>query len=174
MAFTRFHDDPCRVQKYLEESSNVGKYILNTPGNGDKPYFINDPYVKIQNWGANLSNNQSLLESDLFGLTRKLNRDNLEKNVYQNYIKKNNLYNVNSYPINDEEITSQSRATHPAWSYREADSINYPNNFDFLHLDPQYQTNIPFNNNISTRIIEKDYYRLNLLNNEKKHRTNKQ
>ena len=58
MAFTRFHDDPCRIQKYLEESSNIGKYILNKPGNGDKPEFIDDPYIKIQNWGANLSNNQ--------------------------------------------------------------------------------------------------------------------
>lgn len=163
MAFTRFHDDPCRIQKYLEESSNIGKYILNKPGNGDNPEFIDDPYIKIQNWGANLSNNQSLLESDLFGLTRKLNRDNLEENKYQMYVSKNNLYNKNSYPINKDEITSQSRATHPAWSYREADTINLPNNFNYLHLDPQEKTDIPFNNNISTRIIQKDYYRLNLL-----------
>ena len=86
MAFTRFHDDPCRVQKYLEESTNIGKYILNKPGNGDKPEFIDDPYIKIQNWGANLSNNQTLLESDLIGLTRKLNRDNLQENNYKQFI----------------------------------------------------------------------------------------
>ena len=174
MAFTRFHDDPCRVQKYLEESTNIGKYILNKPGNGDKPEFIDDPYIKIQNWGANLSNNQTLLESDLIGLTRKLNRDNLQENDYKEYINKNNLYNRNNYPINKEEMTCQSRVTHPAWSYREIDSQNYPNNFNYLHLDPQNQTTIPFNNNISTRIIEKDYYRLNQLTHQNNEQNEKQ
>ena len=36
MAFTRFHDDPCRINKQLQESTGTGRYMLNVPGNGEK------------------------------------------------------------------------------------------------------------------------------------------
>ena len=29
MSFTRFHDDPCRIEKQLQESTGTGKYMLN-------------------------------------------------------------------------------------------------------------------------------------------------
>tara|TARA_B110001452_G_C15231158_1_gene426463 strand:+ start:352 stop:843 length:492 start_codon:yes stop_codon:yes gene_type:complete len=162
MAFTRFHDDPCRIQKYLEESTNVGNYQLNVPGYGDKPYFINDPYVKIQKWGANLSQNATDLENDLLGLTRKLNRDTIKENNYVDYLNNNNLFSQNVYPVNNSEITHQPRATDPAWTVRETDSINTPNNFKYLHMNPQEHVCIPFHNNVSTRIVEKDIFSHNI------------
>lgn len=174
MAFTRFHDDPCRVQKYLEESTNPGRYMLNVPGNGDKPNYFDDPYVKIQKWGANLSTEKTNIESDLIGITRKLNLDTLSENNYLKYSNNNNIYNKIEYPVNSDEITGQSRSTHPAWAFREVNNFhekinfdnnnqttNVPNNFYYLHLDPQENTCIPFQNNISSRIVEKDYYRIN-------------
>jgi hypothetical protein len=136
MAFTRFHDDPCRIQKYLEESTYVGNYEINVPGNSDKPSFINDPYLRMQKWGANLSENKTELESDLMGITRKLNRDSIQQNNYLDYNYNNNLYNQNIYPVQSNEITHQPRATNP-------------------HVC------IPFHNNISSRIVEKDYYSIN-------------
>jgi|TARA_X000000368_G_scaffold418721_1_gene419596 hypothetical protein len=153
MAFTRFHDDPCRIQKYLDETTEIENYRINVPGYGDKPVFINDPYLRIQKWGANLSENKTELESDLMGITRKLNRDSVKENNYNN-----KLYNRNIYPEYNNEITHQSRSTHPAWLLREIDSINTSNNFNYLLLDPQEHVCIPFHNNISSRIIEKDYY----------------
>tara|TARA_B100000424_G_C22910800_1_gene484543 strand:+ start:111 stop:605 length:495 start_codon:yes stop_codon:yes gene_type:complete len=161
MAFTRFHDDPCRIQKYLEESSNVGKYILNVPGNGSSPDYFNDPYVKIQKWGANLSNNKTQIENDLLGLTRPLNRDSIKQNNHINYLNNNSLYNKKNYPVIDEEITHQSRVTHPAWTFREVHSENSVNNFNYLLMNPQENVCIPFHNNISSRIVEKDYYKIN-------------
>ena len=164
MAFTRFHDDPCRIQKYLEETTYVGNYKINVPGNGDKPSFINDPHLRMQKWGANLSENKTQLESDLMGITRKLNRDSIQQNNYLDYNYNNNLYNQNIYPVQSNEITHQPRATNPAWEVREIDSINtpnIPNNFKYLLLDPQKHVCIPFHNNISSRIVEKDYYSIN-------------
>ena len=35
MSFTRFHDDPCRIEKQMQESTGLGKYMLNVPGNGN-------------------------------------------------------------------------------------------------------------------------------------------
>ena len=48
--------------------------------------------------------------------------------------------------------TDQSRATHPAWEVRDAELVNW----SILHFDPQENTCLPFQNNLSTRIIEKN------------------
>ena len=175
MAFTRFHDDPCRIQKYLEESTNVGNYHVNVPGQGVNLSFYNDPYLKIQKWGANLSKNHIDLENDLRGQTRLLNNDLLNNNEYNSYVEKNSLYNKNFYSTNNEEITHQSRVTHPAWKYREINYLNHkiegdyckgnfcevPNNFNYLFMNPQENICIPFQNNVSSRILQKDYYNMN-------------
>jgi hypothetical protein len=168
MAFTRFYDDPCRIQKYLEESTNIGNYGINVPGNGVRPSLLNDPHINMQKWGANLSQNKTDLESELHILHRKLNRDTIRENNYVDYLNANPIYNKKSYSINNDEITAQSRATHPSWIYREINNFNgennntnVPNNFNYLHLNPQENICIPFHNNISSRIIQKDYYQLN-------------
>ena len=163
MSFTRFHDDPCRIQKYLEESTNIGSYNINVPGNGINMPFINDPHLSMQKWGANLSQNQVNIESDLRGQTRKLNKDTIKENSFTDYLYYNNFYNQNSYPVHSTEITGQPRATNPAWTLRELDSVNtpnIPNNFKYLLMDPQENVCIPFHNNIASRIVEKDYYSL--------------
>jgi len=165
MAFTRFYDDPCRIQKYLEETTNIGNYSINVPGNGTSPMLLNDPHINMQKWGANLSQNKTDLESELHCLHRKLNKDSISKNNYVDYLNTNPLYVQNRYSVNNEEITAQSRATHPSWIYREINSFanedTIPNNFNYLHLNPQENICIPFHNNISSRIIQKDYYQLN-------------
>ena len=85
MSFTRFHDDPARVKKQLEESTYQGRYFLNKPGAGVDLPFFEDPHLRLQGWGANLHNNTVNLESDLYGLSRTLNRDQINATI----IKKN-------------------------------------------------------------------------------------
>ena len=80
MSFTRFHDDPCRINKQLQESTDPGRYMLNKPGNGDQPCYFEDPYIRIQGWGANLRTNTINLESNLKGLNQPLSRDCMENN----------------------------------------------------------------------------------------------
>ena len=75
MSFTRFHDDPYRIQKQLEESTHTGRYQLDTPGQGINLPFMEDPHIRLQKWGSNLRTNTTAIESDLRGLTRKLNND---------------------------------------------------------------------------------------------------
>ena len=76
MSFTRFYDDPCRIEKQLQESTGTGRYMLNVPGNmGDNPCYMEDPYIRAQKWGGNLRTNTINLESDLMGLSRNLNND---------------------------------------------------------------------------------------------------
>ena len=51
MSFTRFHDDPNRIKKQVEESSAVGNYSLNTPGQGTDLPFMEDPANTITTMG---------------------------------------------------------------------------------------------------------------------------
>jgi hypothetical protein len=42
----------------------------------------------------------------------------------------------------------------PAWTARDLEQVDWY----FLPLNPQENTCFPFENNLSTRILEKDYY----------------
>lgn len=150
MAFTRFNYDECRTKKQLQQSTDPGRWILNVPGNGNSPYYIEDPQVIVQKWGANLRTNTINLESDLMGVNREIGRDCLAENY-----KKYNVENSSiQYPTYSKEITSQSRTTNPAWWYRDLEQVAW----EYPPINPQINTCLPFQNNLSTRILEKDYF----------------
>jgi len=150
MSFTRFHDDPCRINKQLQESTDPGRYMLNVPGNGDKPYYIEDPYIRIQGWGANLRTNTINLESNLIGLNQPLSRDCLQNNYLKTAVNSSPI----SYPSCCPSFVEQSRVTHPAWTYRDLEQTNWY----YPQLNPQENVCFPFQNNLSTRILEKNNY----------------
>ncbi len=146
MAFTRFHDDPDRIMKHLQESTDQGLYYLNQPGNGDRPSYIKDPSIILQKWGANLHLNRVGVESELLGLNHILSRDDTRKLFTTTVI---------DYPIYTKEITSQSRTIAPVWTARD---LEQSHRF-ILPLDPQEHVIPSFDNNISTRILEKNKLR---------------
>jgi hypothetical protein len=90
------------------------------------------------------------LESSLFGLDRNLSRD---CNPQNNYKDVNIPTSPIEYPV-CSPFTDQSRVTNPAWWYRDLEQPNW----DYLHLNPQENTCMSFQNNLSTRILEKDNY----------------
>lgn len=150
MAFTRFHDDPYRIKKQVEESSFAGRYYLGTPGQGMDLPFYEDPQMRLQGWGANLRTNSVLLEGDLFGMTRKLNRDLITENNY----KKHAVHTSTIDYRNAKPFVEESRATHPAWMYKDLEQARW----EAPHLNPLNGLEKAFNENIQTRILEKDYY----------------
>jgi len=151
MAFTRFHDDPARIQKSLEESTFISHYQLNAPGPGDENPFLEDPNIRLQRWGANLHRNTVELESDFRGLTRPLNRDLILENNYLRHSITAPL--VTNYGIS-QPFVEESRATHPAWTYRE----NITERWEEPWINPQSGLEKPFQSNIQTRILEKDNF----------------
>ena len=151
MASTRFYYDSCRTIKSLQQSTDPGRYMLNVPGNGDKPAYMEDPHIRIQKWGGNLRTNTINLESDLKGSTRPLNRDCLGENNYEASVPVSSQIN---YPSCSNLSTEQSRAIMPAWTARDLEQVDWYT----LPLNPQENTCLPFLNNLSTRILEKDYY----------------
>lgn len=150
MSFTRFHDDPSRIKKQSEESSFQGRYFLNTPGQGMDLPFVEDPHVRLQKWGANLHTNAVNLESDLYGLSRKMNRDLIDKNNYMNA----KVSSTQNKYRNENPTTEESRASHPGWMYR---GIEQPR-WEVPYLNPQNSLEKNFSHNLQTRILEKDHF----------------
>jgi hypothetical protein len=151
MACTRFYYDPCRTKKQLQQSTDPGRWILNVPGNGSNPCYIEDPQIIIQKWGGNLRTNTINLESDLLGVNRQIGRDCLGKDNYKSYNVPNEPI---QYPTCTNLFTEQSRAIAPAWMVRDKEQVDWY----YPPLNPQENTCMSFSNNLNTRILEKDYF----------------
>jgi hypothetical protein len=151
MANTRINYDACRTKKMLQQSTDPGRYILDVPGYGDKPCFMSDPHIILQKWGANMHTNTIQLESELKNVGRPLSRDCLGKDGFESFeVPHRPIY----YPTCNNLTTEQSRAIMPAWTARDLEQVDWWT----LPLNPQENTCLPFQNNLSTRILEKDYY----------------
>ena len=152
MAFTRFHDDPCRIVKQNQQMTDQGRWILNVPGNGDKPCYMMDPQIIPQKWAGNLWTNCIDVQSSLLGIDRKLTRGDCLVG-YTNPLKELNTQPI-QYPTCDSLTTEQSRVTNPAWMYKDLEQVDWY----YLPIDPQENVFMPFQNNINTRVLEKDYF----------------
>lgn len=150
MAFTRFHDDPVRIQKQIDESTFSGRYMLNTPGQGINMPYQNEVQMRLQRWGANITNDMIHLENDFRGLTRPLNRDLQEMNDY----KKHAVNPTQMMYSSVDPFVEESRASHPAWMYKDLEQPRW----EMPWINPQSNLELRFPNNIQTRILEKDYY----------------
>lgn len=150
MAFTRFHDDPARMRKYATETSFASRYYMNVPGIGVNMPFQEDPQIRAQKWGANLTTNTLNLESDLFGLTRLHTRDDIKANDY-----KTNAVNTRPLTYASAQPTIlESRASHPAWTYKDLEQRRWETPF----LNPQSNAENKIPSGIQTRILEKDNF----------------
>ena len=154
MSFTRFHDDPCRIIKQNQQMTDQGRWILNVPGNGDKPCYISDPQIIPQKWAGNLWTNSIDIQSALLGLHLPLSRDCLGNN---NKIQEKVFTKPITYPVCEQLTTEQSRTTNPAYLYRDLEQVDWY----YLPLDPQENVFLPFHHNLNTRILEKDYFQRN-------------
>jgi len=151
MSFTRFHDDPNRIKKQVEESITGCNYMLNTPGQGVDLPFFEDPQLRLQKWGSNLRTNTINLESDLLGMTRLTNRDHLTKNDYQ----RNKADSTQKYYKNQQPIVDESRASHPAWMYKDLEQTRW----EYPYQKQLTDSEIKFENNVDSRMLEKDNHK---------------
>ena len=143
MAFTRFHDDPARIEKSLLETTYTGIYQLNTPGNG-KTVFVENPHIRIQGGGSSLQMNP-------FDINESLRRNKKQVKYDQDYTKpKTAKRTYSSLNFNIDE----TRNTLPAWTFR--DTSHYRE--DYLFMNPQKNIWYTFDNNCPTRMLEKDHY----------------
>lgn len=151
MANTRFNNDPYRTVKRLQEATDIGRYMLNAPGNGPTPSFIADPQIIPQKWGGNLCKHPTQIESTLLGITLPLKKGDIEPSWNMNTLYQKDRM---QYPINNSEIIIEPRTINPAWEVRELSN----NRWDYLPINPQTRVIVNMNCNIDTRNSVRDYY----------------
>lgn len=151
MAHTRINNDNKRIEQTSGINNDICKYVLGEPGSGTKPYYFDDPHIRMQGFGGNISENIVDVNSNLLGLTRKIDR-NQPQNVYND-----DSYSKISYPNMFGHITDEPRASNPAWEVRGLEN----NNWAYLPKDPQAYLKNKLKCNIDSRILEKSMYKPN-------------
>lgn len=155
MSFTRFHDDPNRIQKTNLEISAINDYTFNVPGNTrQNSVYFSDPQLRMQKNGTTLCKNMVNIESELRAMDRTLCRDHKNQN---NYVQTQSLKQYIHPHIISKNIVKESRASHPVWTLRGT-GVDRP---QYLFHDPQMNTTIPFDSYLDTNVLEKDYFKIN-------------
>ena len=113
MAFTRFKYDKARTMKELQQSTDPGRYILNVPGNGTHPCFMENPSVRLQKWGANVALNRMEIENDLLGINRRYSKTD------EDISRQRPALLETSYKTCSNLFTDQSRTLQPSWQLRD-------------------------------------------------------
>lgn len=149
MACTRKYYDEDETKNNLQRDTGIGRYMLNCPGSGPAPDYFNDPHIRLQKQAANNASNIIDINNYLRGLNKNLCRDSKQEDCFDKatFIPNNNYRIINN-------ITDESRTSNPAWELRGLEQ----NNMSYLHFNPQQKIELPFTNNLNTRMLEKDYY----------------
>lgn len=161
MAQTRFFDDPARIAAALELQTQLGRYVLNTPGWGEDLPYLEDVQMRLQRWGANLDQNSLQIEDDLRGMNRPLVSKDAFVHVYEPMDKSMADAAGATFAARyrtENPTIDETRATHPAWVYRSVEDKRTFEVPPFLNPQAERATEIGFPWNIQTRILEKDAY----------------
>ena len=124
--------------------------MLNVPGQGCAPCYFEDPHIRLQKWGANLrgisSDHPVDIASYLDGRTRKNNQTCSQRQKSIRTTKKS-FSTCTSF-------TDESRVTHPTFLYRDIENTRW----EYPLFDPQMNVEKDFQNNLSSRLIERDNF----------------
>jgi len=159
MSFNRLDYDTCSYKQVLSESAGPGEYQLGQPMISCEDCFVKDPQLIMQRVGASVAKDIPMIDidSELMNLNRKLTSCSAKKfipnfdenNQINNDIEKVDFKNCN-FPV-----VENTRMSNPSCNLRGTGI----NRWEWLCQDPQERVFIPFENNVSNRLVVKDNHR---------------
>ena len=159
MSFNRLNYDECAYNQALKESVRPGDYRINVPFNFKKNVYPHPPSVRLQKRGASLDKKSFLvdIDSDLMGITRKNSKCSenyyvpcADKLQYGLSCERTLEHGADTFVPQDD-----TRLSNPASNLRGTGF----NRWEWLCLNPQAKVMMPFDWNISNRIVSKDNHR---------------
>ena len=159
MSFNRLNYDTCAYKHTLSESIGPGEYQINTPPISCDPCFPKDPAYRLQRQGASVNTRQPMIDvdSELLGITRLSSRCPSKK-----FLPKENKKGEicegepqQHFKECDMPVAEDTRINNPSCNLRGTGW----NRWEWLCLDPQERVLMPFDYNISNRIVVKDNHR---------------
>ena len=154
MANTRYNYDDLRTVKILQESTGPCRYIMNVPGPAQSTTYVADPQMRLQGFAGNnrrvRGGHPIDIDSDLRGITRRIVGSGSHMYPNKGVTKSEPI----KYQENKGTMQRQTRVTHPAREYRHLEqTLVFP-----LLLNPQENVCFHFENNLNTRLLERDSY----------------
>jgi hypothetical protein len=159
MSFNRLDYDSCTYKQELSESIAPGEYQLSTPCISNEDCFSRDPQIIIQRSGNSVAKNIPMIDvdSELININRKLSNCSNDSFIpkfnkdgeIDNSIDLKDFKNCNMRP------TENTRLSNPSCNLRGTGW----NRWEWLCNDPQSKVELPFENNISNRLVFKDNHR---------------
>jgi hypothetical protein len=153
MSFNRLNYDQCTYQHNLKQSVGAADYQLNTPRLDCRACFPTDPTVQLDRFGVSLCSDkpQVDVESELLTMTRKASNCPTQKYIPS----ETSSCVLKHFPDCRALPNETTRLSHPSCSLR---STGW-NRWEWLCQNPQNKALVPFDFNISNRIVVKDNHR---------------
>lgn len=150
MSFSRLNYDNCAYEKCLEESVNVGDYMLKQPKNKNNCFF-DSPYVRPnKNQVATCTNNELIdIDSELMGLKRTAGK------CVKSDMPDCKLSKLVSCEDNNFLSSEDTRLSNPPCTLRG----NGWNRWEYLCENPQDSAILPFTTNINDKYLAKDNHK---------------
>ena len=155
MSFTRLPYDTCTYQHDLRQSVGVGHYQYNAPIAECHACFSADPTIRAQMRGVSVCEDVGSFvdtSSELLGITRRASSCPTDKYLPNGTAKTCNLRKLPDCPQITREDT---RLSNPPCTLR---STGW-NRWEWLCRNPQDKALVPFEWNVSNRIVVKDNHR---------------
>jgi hypothetical protein len=159
MSFNRLNYDTCSYKQEISESVAPGEYQLGTPNISCTDCFAVDPQLIMQRVGASVAKDLPMIDidSELLNINRKLTNCS-QKEFIPKFDDKGNINNdIEQIHFNNCNIPTKenTRLSNPACNLRGTGW----NRFEWLCNNPQERVLIPFDHNVSNRIVVKDNHR---------------
>lgn len=156
MSFCRLNWDNCTYKQDLKQSIGTADYMFGTPRVECHACFSTDPSIRMSSvvpisTGISTCSNQIDVDSELKLITRPATNCPTGKYVPKEtpFCKLNNFPDCQALPRED------TRLSNPACTLR----CNGINRWEWLCKNPQDNSLVPFDYNISNRIVVKDNHR---------------
>jgi hypothetical protein len=159
MSFNRLNYDSCSYKQEISESVGPGEYQLGTPNISCVDCFAVDPQLIMQRAGSSVSKDMPMIDvdSELSNLNRKLTNCS-QKEFIPKFDKDGNIDNsIEQVHFENCNIPTRenTRLSNPACNLRGTGI----NRFEWLCNDPQERVLMPFETNVSNRLVVKDNHR---------------
>ena len=159
MSFNRLDYDTCAYKQELSESIGPGEYQLATPNISCEDCFTRDPQLIIQRAGASVAKHMPMIDvdSELMNITRKLSNCSSDEFIPKFNQKGEIDNNVEMHDFKDCGIPTRenTRLSNPSCNLRGTGW----NRWEWLCNNPQERALMPFDTNVSNRLVVKDNHR---------------
>jgi len=159
MSFNRLDYDTCAYKQELSESIGPCEYQLATPHIACEDCFTADPQLIMQRAGASVAKTMPMIDvdSELMNITRKLSNCSSDEFIPKFNQKGDIDNNLEMHDFRDCSIPTRenTRLSNPSCNLRGTGF----NRWEWLCNNPQERALMPFDTNVSNRLVVKDNHR---------------